>query len=112
MTTRLVCYGKNKGQDLMRSGQLTELQAFTFTVIEHVMGSAIFFMGDGVPEFDKLLIALVKEDGFIFSDQVFLALIEDGVVKKTAVYSVDALHETMDRAKMHVDHEWRVPEGS
>lgn len=110
MTTKNVCYGKNKNQALARSGQLTELQAFTLTVVEHVLGSALFFVGNNSPNFNETLLKAVKESGFIFTDQLFLKFIEDSVVRTTAVYSIDALHDAMDNAKMHVDSEWRVPE--
>lgn len=113
MSTKVVCYGKNKGDPPGGARGLTDIQWFAVLVIEHVLGSELFYMDKEVDDYLDKLTRLVQEDDFFLTDVVFQRLIDEKIVTPTAIYTVDALHGLMNWAKKHVDQEWRIhPKGS
>jgi hypothetical protein len=105
MTTKIVCYG---GRIAYSSKKLNRTEAFTLSVVEHVLGSNQFFVEESKNDYTESLIAKLKEEDFLISENLFTKLVNDGFAKQSAVFCLDELHKTINTCKKHTSEEWEV----
>ena len=105
MTTKLVCYG---GRQAYESKLLDRTSAFTLSVIEHVLGSNQFFVEESKSDFTETLVTKLKDNDFLISENFFTELMDDGLVKPSAVYCREELHNTINLCKKHTSEEWEI----
>lgn len=105
MTTKLVCYG---GHSKYMSDELNRTEAYTLSVVEHVLGSNQFFVEESKDNYTEELINKLKEENYLISENLFTRLVDDGFAVKSAVFSVDDLHKTINDCKKHTSQEWEV----
>ncbi|ENP8375921.1 hypothetical protein ACF8FL_00050 [Vibrio sp. zbq_19] len=105
MTTKLVCYG---GRTTYESNRLNRTEAFTLSVVEHVLGSNQFVVNESDGDFTELLIQHLDEENFLISENLFTRLVQKGAVKPSAVFCNDELHKTINVCKEHTSNEWQI----
>lgn len=76
------------------------------------MGSNQFYVEEIKEDFTENLIAKLSNEDFLISENLFTALVNDGFVKKSAVFSIDELHQTINDCKKHASREWEVMEAA
>jgi len=103
MTTKIVCYG---GRIAYSSNELGRTQAFSLSVVEHVLGSSLFYNEECSSDYTKSLTEKLKEDGFLISENLFTKLVASGFATKSTVFSNEELQQTINTCKKHVSEEW------
>lgn len=103
MTTKIVCYGGRSAYELK---ELDRVQAYTLSVVEHVLGSNQFLVQPSEQDFNKVLLDRLKTEGFLISENLFKKMVADGFVKPSTVFSRDNLHDTINLCKAHTSDEW------
>lgn len=105
MTTRQICYGSGFAYS---SKKLNRIEAFTLCVVEHVLGSNQYFVEETKDDYTESLIAKLKAEDFLISENLFTALVNDGFAKPSAVFCRDELHKTINTCKKHASEEWDI----
>lgn len=108
MTTKIVCYG---GRTQYESNKLNRTEAFTLSVIEHVLGSNQFIVEESEGDFTETLIKKLQDDDFLISENFFTKLVNSGLVKPSAVHCQEGLHNTINTCKRHTSDEWETLDG-
>lgn len=75
-------------------------------VVEHVLGSNQYFVDGEVDNFTEQLIAKLKAENFLISENFFTKPTDEGLVKKSAVFDADELRKTINTCKKHASEEW------
>ncbi|MNC19085.1 hypothetical protein D3C75_670100 [compost metagenome] len=105
MTTKIICYG---GRSAYESKTLNRSQAYTLSVIEHVLGSNQFLVQPSNENFNEILVNRLKSEDFLISENFFTKLVGDGIIKPSTVFSREDLHNTINICKAHTSDEWEA----